>query len=74
MNAGIRGTMLVKADRINYRIDQVAKIQLNEMEEHNKTSISRTQFKDFIKTIHVIIDTELCEKGVEKNGTTNCRS
>lgn len=66
MNAGIRGTMFVKADRLNYRIDQMANIQLNEMEAWKRKSLSKKEFLDFVKTIHVIIDTELNEKGVER--------
>lgn len=66
MNAGIRGTMFVKADRINHRIDEIVKITLNTMQEYNKKTLSKTDFLNVIKTIHIIVDTELSEKGVDR--------
>lgn len=66
MNAGIRGTMFVKADRINHRIDEIVKITLNTMQGYNKKTLSKTDFLNVIKTIHIIVDTELSEKGVER--------
>lgn len=64
MNASIRGVLFVKGDRINERVDDMAKMFLNF--EKNKKHISREDFTDFIKTIHLIVDTELNEKGVER--------
>lgn len=66
MNAGIRGTMFVKADRINHRIDEITRNTLNTMEEYNKKTLSKTDLLDIIKTIHIIVDTELSEKGVDR--------
>lgn len=66
MNAGIRGTMFVKSDRINTRVDDIAKVVINQMTEKEKNEISKEDFIDFVKTIHVIVDTELNEKGVER--------
>lgn len=66
MNAGIIGTMFVKADRINHRIDEITRITLNTMEEYNKKTLSKTDLLDIIKTIHIIVDTELSEKGVDR--------
>lgn len=64
MNASIRGVMFVKADRINQRVDDIAKLFLNLGK--NKKSISRDGFNDFVKSVHLIVDTELNEKGVER--------
>lgn len=64
MNASIRGVMFAKADRINQRVDDIAKLFLNF--EKNKKSISRDGFNDFVKSVHLIVGTELNEKGVER--------
>ena len=62
MNANIKGTLFVKADRINERIDKVAACVF-----HEKQTIDKKEFDDFIKSIHLIVDTELNEKGVERH-------
>lgn len=59
MNAGIRGVMFVKADRINERVDKIAAMFKDE-------TLTQEQFKDFIKSVHIIVDTELNEKGVKR--------
>lgn len=59
MNASIRGTMFVKADRINQRIDKIAAMFKNE-------PLTQENFKDFIKSVHIIVDTELTDKGVKR--------
>lgn len=64
MNINARGALLVKADRINQRVDDMAEVFLNF--EKNKVKIARNDFKDFLKTIHLIVDTELNNKGVER--------
>lgn len=64
MNASIRGVVHVKADRINDRIDIFAKKFLNQPE--NEESISLENFKEFVKSMHIIVTTELNEKGVER--------
>lgn len=61
MNANIKGTLFVKADRINERVEKVAQCVF-----HEKQTISKKEFDDFIKSIHLIVDTELNERGVER--------
>lgn len=58
MNASLRGVMFVKADRINQRIRQVSELFNGDI-EHDK-------FLDFIKTIEIIVNDELTEKGIER--------
>lgn len=62
MNASIKGVLLVKADRIDERIDLCAEKYLNRFGEN----LNATNFKEFIKSIHIIVDTELTEKGDER--------
>ena len=64
MNASIRGVVHVKADRINDRIDVFTEKFLNQ--EENQESISLENFKEFVKAMHIIVTTELNEKGVER--------
>lgn len=66
MNANTKGTLLVKASRVNDRIDDFAKIELNKMKEREEETISKGEFLEFLKGIHIIVDTELNEKGVER--------
>lgn len=61
MNASIRGVLHTKADRVNERIDLCAGRFLNRYPETNKES-----FKEFVKSMHIIVTTELNEKGVER--------
>ena len=60
MNANSRGTMFVKGDRINLRVEDYAKMFLSQ------DTITQQDFKDFVKGVHIIIDTELNDKGVER--------
>ena len=66
MNANTKGTIFVKADRINERIDKLAEIEKNRMKELEKEEISKQEFMEFVKGIHIIVNTELNEKGVER--------
>ena len=61
MNANVKGTLFVKADRINERVDKVAACVF-----HEKQAITEAEFKDFLKSVHLIVDTELNEKGVQR--------
>lgn len=56
MNASIRGVMFVKADRINQRIRKASELINGD--------VSREMFLDFIKTVEIIVNDELTEKGV----------
>ena len=67
MNAGTKGTILVKADRINERVDKVADVVLNGSANITGVEVISTEmFRDFVKSVHQIVDTELNEKGVER--------
>ena len=64
MNANIKGYLLVKGDRLNTRVEDFAKYFLKTQEENEK--ITKDDFKDFVKSMHLIINTEMNERGVEK--------
>lgn len=64
MNANLKGNILVRADRLNDRIDEFAHYFLNL--EENEEQISRKSFREFIKSLHLIVATELSAKGVER--------
>jgi len=64
MNINARGALLVKADRINQRVDDMARMFLKF--KKNEKTIAREDFVDFIETVHLIVDTELNDKGVER--------
>ena len=64
MNAGIRGTLFVKADRIVERIEDYGEVFLN-MQREKKQKINEEDFKDFIKSVRLIVTTELNDKGVD---------
>lgn len=67
MDASTKGTILVKADRVNFRVDKVAdKVLDGSANMTGVEVISVDSFKDFVKTVHLIVDTELNEKGVER--------
>ena len=66
MNANTRGALYVKADRINDRVDAFGKQFLREQKSKENERISIEDFMDFIKSIHLIVNTELNEKGVER--------
>lgn len=65
MNANTKGVLYVKQDRINKRIDDFSKYFLK-LQKHNDKKITFDDFNDFIKSIHLIVNTELNEKGVER--------
>lgn len=64
MRANTKGTILVKLDRCCERIDKFAECFLQQ--EQNANGISKENFKDFVKSVHLILTTELNEKGVER--------
>ena len=66
MNASINGIILTKADRINRRIDEFEHVFLNMEHIASKKEISKKDFKEFVKSMHLIVTTELNEKGVER--------
>lgn len=66
MNANTKGIIFVKADRINERIDKLASIEMNRMKELEQEDVPKQEFFEFVKGIHIIVDTELNEKGVER--------
>lgn len=57
--------MFVKADRIMERIKQTADI-LTKSRKLPYSDISYREFEDFIKTIDIIVNTELNDKGVQR--------
>lgn len=66
MRANTRGTVLVKCDRINDRIDEFVKYFLK-LEKHKDLDvITKDDFKDFVASVHLIVTTELNDKGVER--------
>ena len=70
MNANTRGVLYVKQDRINKRIDDFSKYFLK-LQKHNDKKITFDDFNDFVKSIHLIVNTELNEKGVERKWKTS---
>lgn len=64
MNANTKGVISVKSNRINERVDEFTERFLNQ--DENQESISRENFKSYVKGIHIIVSTELTEKGVER--------
>lgn len=66
MNAGIQTALLTKADRINGRIDEMKQVFLNMDHIATEEKISKKDFEDFLKTVRLIVNTELNEKGVER--------
>lgn len=66
MHANTKGTVLVKSDRINERIDTFANYFLSMEQNKDKDVISKEDFKEFVASMHVIVTTELNEKGVER--------
>lgn len=66
MNASINGILLTKADRVNRRINEFEDYFLNLDEVKNAEEISKEDFKEFLKTMKIIVTTELTEKGVER--------
>lgn len=66
MNANTRGCLLVKSDRINDRIDDFAKHFLKLEHISDSETITKEDFAEFVASMHVIVTTELNEKGVQK--------
>lgn len=66
MNASIRGVVHVKADRCNDRIDLFYKQFMREQKAKGAKTISHDDFKEFVRSMHLIVTTELNEKGVER--------
>ena len=66
MNANLRGTILTKCDRINDRIRDFSKYTLNLDKIKERGSITFDEFNDFVKSVHIIVTTELNDKGVER--------
>lgn len=66
MNINTKGTLLTKADRINARIDEFEHYFLNLEVIKDNERIPKEQFKEFVKSIHLIVTTELNEKGVDR--------
>lgn len=65
MNAGIKGATLVKADRIVDRVQDFGNVFLN-MQKEKKQKINEKDFKDFVKSICIIVTTELNDKGIDR--------
>lgn len=62
MNASIRGIMFVKADRITERIKKASQT-LVLSRKLPYSPIDYQDFEDFLKTVEVIVTSELTEKG-----------
>ena len=69
MNANTRGTILVKCDRINDRIDDFSEFTKNLKSIKERGYITFEDFDEFVKSVHVIVTTELNDKGVERKWT-----
>jgi hypothetical protein len=66
MNANLRGTILTKCDRINDRIRDFSKYTLNLEKIKKRGYVTFDEFNDFVKSVHIIVTTELNDKGVER--------
>jgi len=66
MNANVEGATLVKSDRINERIKDYTKYFLSLEQNKESETITKEDFKEFVAGIHVIVTTELNNKGVER--------
>lgn len=66
MTASTTGILLTKSDRINSRIDEFEKYFLKQVIAKENENISKEDFLDFVKSIHLIVTTELNQKGVER--------
>lgn len=67
-NANVQGNLLTKCDRITERIEDFGNVFLNIQKEKNQ-AINEKDFRDFIKSIGIIVSTELNIKGVERKWT-----
>ena len=61
MNASIRGVMFVKADRITQRVRKAGDVF-----KRTHKNIPKDKIDDLIKTVEIIVNDELTEKGVER--------
>lgn len=66
MNANVKGNLLVRCDRINDRIEEFTKHFLNLEQNKDSKTITKEDFKEYVKSLHVIVTTELNERGVER--------
>lgn len=69
--APIEGNLLVKADRINQRIQNLMdKALTRKKNQRKKITIDETELKELLKAIQIIVAQELNNKGKEewKNG------
>lgn len=66
MNANVEGATLVKSDRINEHIKDFTKYFLRLERIRESKTITKEDFKEFVAGIHVIVTTELNNKGVER--------
>ena len=64
MTASSKGIILVKCDRCCKRIKDFADYFIKL--EENKETISRENFKDFLKSVDLILTNELNDKGGER--------
>lgn len=62
MKANTKGVLLTKCDRILGRIDKFSEVFWNE----TNGKIKEADYRAFIKTMHIIVSSELNEKGVER--------
>lgn len=62
MDANTRGALFIKADRINERIDKFLEVFKNE----TKGNVTEKDLDAFVKTMHIIVTTELTQKGVNR--------
>ena len=66
MNASTNGILLTKSDRILRRIDEMKNVFYNMDHIAEAKDISKKDFEDFLRTVRLIVTTELNEKGVER--------
>lgn len=66
MKANAKGAVLIKCDRINERIDKFYEYFLNLEKIKSKDTITKEDLKEFVASMHVIVTTELNEKGAER--------
>lgn len=64
-NANVQGNLLTRSDRIIERVEDFGNVFLNMQREKNQP-INEKDFKDFIKSVGIIVSTELNNKGVER--------
>lgn len=67
MTASTKGILLTKADRIKSRIDELEHYFLNLDVIRADEKISKEHFKEFMRSVRLIVTTEMTEKGVERS-------